>query len=85
MTAIELSELVGAIAAQIPRIPIEVDLWSAKEVADYLKVGERQVTERYAALPSFPKAVRLPTPEGKRGHPRWYASEVIAWTRKWQR
>lgn len=59
-------------------------LWTAKDVAVYLKVTPRQVLERYAAMPGFPKAIRLPSPSGGLGHPRWKAKEIIAWTERHQ-
>lgn len=74
----DLNDLAELIVKHINRTPVSVDLWSAKEIADYLKVGPRQVSERYAALPDFPAAIRLPAESG-RGHYRWKASEVIAW------
>jgi ABC-type Fe3+ transport system substrate-binding protein len=79
-----LERLAAAVAERVaPRIPIEIDLWSASEIAAYLKLSERQVTERYAPLPDFPKAYRLPTPSGGSGHPRWKAHEVIAWAERY--
>ncbi|MHB1702094.1 MAG: helix-turn-helix transcriptional regulator [Acidobacteriaceae bacterium] len=77
----ELDALAIAIAQRIARpVPIDVELWSAKEIAAYLKVGPRQVSERYALMPGFPKAIRLPTVAGVRGTSRWRAAEVIEWT-----
>lgn len=51
----------------------------AKEVAQFLGVTPRQVTERYMLVDSFPKAIRLPTPDGGRGKPKWYMEEIQAW------
>lgn len=80
-----IDQLAAAIAGRlIPTIPLEIDLWSGTEIGAYLKVGSRQVLERYAPLPDFPKAIRLPTGEGGKGQPRWKASEVIAWAEKHQ-
>jgi len=64
-----------------PIIPAD-DLWDAKTVAAYLKKGKQQVLERYAPLPDFPQAIRLPLPTGGRGHPLWEEAEVRAWARK---
>lgn len=75
-----IEELAGRIAAHLPRrIPISVELWSHAEIALYLKVSSRQVAERYAPLPGFPAAYRIPARGQGRGHPRYKASEVIAW------
>lgn len=72
-----------------PTIPVDIDLWSAREIAAYLKVSPRQALERYSHLPDFPKPIRLPvvvadgSKPGK-GHSRWVAKEVIAWALKHQ-
>ena len=77
---VDVDTLAAAIAQRIARpVPLDVELWSAKEIASYLKVGARQVSERYALMPGFPKAIRLPTVAGVRGTARWGAAEVIAW------
>ncbi|WP_141202414.1 hypothetical protein [Thiomonas delicata] len=77
---VDLDALASAIALRIARpVPIDIELWSAKEIAAYLKVGPRQVSERYALMPGFPKTIRLPTVAGVRGTPRWSAAEVIQW------
>lgn len=82
---VSIDLLAAAIAGHLtPAIPLEIDLWSGTEIAAYLKVGARQVLERYAPLPDFPKAIRLPTSEGGKGQPRWKASEVIAWAERYQ-
>lgn len=59
-------------------------LWDAADCAAYLRCQPRQVTERYATLEDFPKAIRLPSRTGK-GHPKWRAEEVRDWVRKYQR
>ena len=66
-------------------IPLRIDLWGAKQIAAYLKVTPRQVLERYALLPGFPRAIRLPSISGKRGAPpRWKAWEIIKWVESFQ-
>lgn len=58
MTADLIDQLAAAIAAHMPRrIPLAVDLWSHAEIAAYLKVDPRQVGDRYALLPGFPRAI----------------------------
>ena len=80
-----IDQLAAAVAVRVrPWLPLDVDLWSGVEIAGYLKVGPRQVLERYAPLPDFPKAIRLPTGDGGKGQPRWKAMEVIAWAEKHQ-
>ncbi len=77
-----LSKLIAARMANKP--PFEEVLWTAEEVAEYLKCQPRQVLERYALLRDFPAAIRLPTPDGHRGHPRWKAIEITAWKEKYK-
>lgn len=75
-----IEELADRIAKHLPRrIPLSVELWSHAEIALYLKVSARQVAERYAPLPGFPAAYRIPTRGPGRGYPRYKATEVIAW------
>jgi hypothetical protein len=60
-------------------------LWSAKTIAEYMDIGNyRQVLDRYAPHPDFPKAIRVPIAGGGRGQPRWKASEVKAWWCRYQ-
>lgn len=59
-------------------IPLDAQYWTADDVAEVLKVSKSQVLQRLAPLPSFPRARRIPTTEG-RGHPRWKATEVLDW------
>ncbi|PZP63446.1 MAG: hypothetical protein DI596_03010, partial [Azospira oryzae] len=72
MTDDIIDRLAKAVAERISRpIPIQVDLWSADEIAAYLKVCRRYVIDRYSKLPDFPPAIRLPSAGGRTGHPRW--------------
>ncbi len=70
------SEIAGRIA---PAVPLSIDLWDAERIAAYLKVSPRQVAERYACRPDFPRPICLPTPSGSNQIRRWKAAEVIAW------
>lgn len=80
-----ISRLAAAVAQQIrPSIPLEIDLWDIATIAAFLKRSEAQVRERMACLPDFPKAIRLPSSTGARGQALYQATEVIAWTRKYQ-
>ncbi|OBS07921.1 helix-turn-helix transcriptional regulator [Acidihalobacter prosperus] len=88
-TNVDIQALAAAVAGLIePRVPLRIDLWGPDEVAAYLKVGRRQVAERYAALPGFPAPIRIPPAQTKaataqtgkpRGLLRWKAVEIIAW------
>ena len=59
-------------------VPPERQLWSAQDIAAYLGVSPRTVSERYAARPDFPKPIRLPS-TGETGLKRWRASDVMTW------
>ena len=59
-------------------------LWTAKQVSEYLNVGERQVAERYAFIPGFPASIRLPSLKGQ-GLYRWKKSDILAWVDRLQK
>lgn len=81
----EISLLLEAIEKLSPRIPINIDLWSIREIAAYLKRSEAVVRDRIVAIPSFPEAIRLPVgSSSRRGQPLWKAREVIAWAEKYK-
>jgi hypothetical protein len=56
-------------------------LLDSDDIGAMLKCDARYVTEHYALLAGFPKAIRLPTRSGGRGHPRWLRADVAAWLR----
>lgn len=81
-----IDQLASAVAARLPPvIPISVDLWSATEIAAYLKRDRRTTAEKLVYLPGFPAAIRLPSTGTKKAHPLWKARDVIAWAEKFQR
>ncbi|MGZ9027351.1 MAG: hypothetical protein ACXW2U_08775 [Telluria sp.] len=83
-TAVLIGQLAEAVAALAkPAIPIDLDLWDIATIATYLKRDPQVVRERMACLPSFPKAIRLPTKTG-RAQPLYYAKEVIEWVRSYK-
>ena len=67
-----------------PLIPLSVDLWGPDEIAAYLKMARRTVSEKITKLPGFPQSIYLPSGGPGRGHPRWKAKEVIEWVQKYQ-
>lgn len=80
---LNIEALAKAIADQLSkRAPIERTLWSSDDCADYLRVSPRHFMDRIACQHTFPNPVRVQTAEGKRGHPRWYAGEVMKWVEK---
>lgn len=75
-----IDQIAVALSSRIqPVYPVEIDIWSAKEVAGFLKVSPQQVLARYACLPEFPETIRLPSEGQGRGHPRWRAKEIVQW------
>ncbi|WP_036170393.1 hypothetical protein [Massilia sp. 9096] len=80
-----INRLAAALADRIrPAIPFEYEMWDIATIASCMKLSEAQVRERLAPQPDFPKAVRLPTTTGGKGHARYRAKEVFAWMMKYQ-
>ena len=64
-------------------VPVDDQIWSKEQVAEYLGVSPRQVIERYATKPDFPKGFKIGT--AKRSSPvRWMAIEVIEWAKSFR-
>lgn len=80
----ELRALIEALQKPKAAIPPERDLWDAETIAAYLKVSARQVAERYACRPDFPRPILLPSESGSRNHRRWKAKEVMEWAESLQ-
>ncbi len=82
MTA-ELAPVLERLAAALerPAIPLEHQLWTADDVAHYLAVGARTVSESYSLRRGFPAAITL-SMGGTRSVRRWKAAEVIAWAER---
>jgi hypothetical protein len=60
-------------------VPFEHELWSAKDVAAYLKLSYDYVIKVLTKDPKFPSAIRLPTADGGSMQPRWKAKKVVDW------
>lgn len=80
---IDIGELASALADQlaqrglvVPQQPTELpapdELWSARQVREYLGISTSTFYQR-RATPGFPSLVDRP------GQPRWLASEIRAW------
>jgi len=83
MSELNLIESLAASIAervQAAAIPLEVDLWDIPKLAAYFKRSPQVVRQSIVCIPSFPKAIRLPT--AVRAQPLWNAMEVIEWARK---
>lgn len=81
-----LTDLAHAIAESMrPTLPLDIDLWSADEIAAYVKMTPRYVAEHLVMHPSFPRPIYFPTGiKSKGGRRRYKASEVIEWAESWQ-
>lgn len=78
----QINHLATTIAHQMRTMQTDEPLWDAQDCANYMKVSRRHFVDRIANSPGFPKRVQLPTAEGRRGHPRWFAKEVVKWLKK---
>ncbi|PRE90143.1 hypothetical protein [Burkholderia gladioli] len=82
-------DLVERIVSELDRrvkapVPLDIALWSTKEIGEYLQRPAQSVRERIVVLPGFPAPIRLPSGENGRSFPRWKATEVIAWVESHQ-
>ena len=80
----KLDGIVSAVISLKPREQLQLKhtLWNCTQVAEHIGVTYKYANEYIVSHHSFPVAVRLPTKNGKQGHPRWYAQEVIDWVAK---
>ena len=64
-----------------PQIPPEDELWSAEDIAFYIKLAVDTTERRVVTRPDFPTALQ-PCQTGKRAAKRWLAVAVRDWARK---
>lgn len=76
-----LDELTAAVldSKVSAKMTLDLTLWSTKDVAAYVGVSYKYASEHLVTHHTFPNALRLPTKRALKGHPRWYAGEVINW------
>lgn len=74
-----LQELIKQL--QRPAVAAEHELWTAQDVAAYLKLSAYTVERRVVVQPGFPKSVQ-PCATGAKAAKRWFACEVITWLRQ---
>lgn len=74
-----IDRLASAVAQKIAPagLPLESQFWDLGAVASCLQRNKHFVRTKVVCLPSFPKAIRLPS-EG-RAHPIYNAAEVVEW------
>ena len=82
--ATKLDQLIGAVldSKVAAKISLDVTLWNTTDVAKYVGVTYKYASEYIVTHHTFPEALRLPTKKSAKGHPRWYAGEVIEWVAK---
>jgi len=66
---------------QRPAVASEDELWTAQDIAGYLKLSAYTVERRIVVQPGFPVSVQ-PCATGAKAAKRWFAAEVITWVRR---
>lgn len=59
-------------------IPIDIALWDASQIAEYLRLAPRTVAEKVTVQPTFPRPLHIGT-GAKHKARRWKAVDVIEW------
>jgi hypothetical protein len=78
-----VADFIGVIEKVVPpavtgsRIPISIALWDIGVIAEYILRSESYVRNVIVAVPTFPRAVRLPGPN--KSQALYLAREVVAW------
>lgn len=80
------SELVDALRELVtklsrPKVMPEDELWTAEDIASYIKLAADTTERRVVTRPDFPAPLQ-PCLTGKRATKRWFAGEVITWARQ---
>ncbi len=66
---------------QRPAVAAKDELWTANDIAGYLKLSPYTVERRVVVQPSFPTSVQ-PCATGAKAAKRWFANEVVLWLRQ---
>lgn len=64
-----------------PAVSSENELWTAQDIAAYLKLSACTIERRVVVQPGFPASVQ-PCATGAKAAKRWFAGEVIIWLRQ---
>jgi len=64
-----------------PRVTPADELWTADDIATYLKLAADTTERRVVTRPDFPAPLQ-PCLTGTRAAKRWFAGEVITWARQ---
>ena len=82
LVAVAVAAAMAQVMADMKRAEKEPEMWNADDIAFHLRMGKRQVLERYAPHPDFPKSTRLKMAGGGRGQPLWEPEEIRKWRKK---
>ena len=74
-----LRDLVTQLKAD--RISVADELWTAEDIASYLKLSADTTERRVVTRSDFPAPLQ-PCLTGKKAAKRWFAGEVISWARE---
>lgn len=74
-----LNELISQLKR--PQVSIHDQLWTTQDIADYLKLAQYTVERRVVVQDTFPESMQ-PCATGERASKRWFAGEVISWSRQ---
>ena len=79
----ELCSVLLALVAQLqrPSVAPTDELWTAEDIAGYLKLAVDTTERRVVTRPDFPAPLQ-PCQTGTRAAKRWFAGEVITWARQ---
>lgn len=79
----ELLVALKALVIQLsgPRVTPADELWTAEDIASYLKLAVDTTERRVVTRPDFPAPLQ-PCLTGKKAAKRWFAGEVIEWARR---
>ena len=64
-----------------PRVMPADELWTAEDIASYLKLAVDTTERRVVTRPDFPLPLQ-PCQTGKKAAKRWFAVEVTSWARQ---
>lgn len=73
------TELARQLATQLKQIIGDDQLWSIKDIADYIGYSVSTVRGRIIVQSDFPVSVRIPYGKGSLTDRRWYPAEVKQW------
>jgi predicted DNA-binding transcriptional regulator AlpA len=80
MSEFDYDKLADTIAQKLRLLPPpDKIIWTGKQCADYLGISEKHFVDRLSKSFNFPEPIKLPSETGRRGHSRWYATEIMNW------